>query len=107
SGLVAECVENGRQAVEAVQQGNYSLVLMDINMPLVDGLQATREIRALKDGKSSIPIIAMTASAMDEDRQRCAAAGMNGYISKPIEEEELLGLIAQWTDTSKQNSKAS
>ena len=83
------------------------VVLIDINMPLVDGLQATREIRALKDGKSSIPIIAMTASAMDEDRQRCAAAGMNGYISKPIEEEELLGLIAQWTDTSKQNSKAS
>ena len=97
-GLDTECVENGRQAVEAVRQGDFSPVLMDINMPVVDGLQATREIRALADHKSAIPIIAMTASAMDEDRQRCAAAGMNDYISKPVEEEELQRLILQWTD---------
>ncbi|MFP6748828.1 MAG: response regulator [Alphaproteobacteria bacterium] len=97
-GLDTECVENGRQAIEAVRQGDFSLVLMDINMPVVDGLQATREIRALEDHKSEIPIIAMTASAMDEDRQRCAAASMNDYISKPVEEEELQRLILQWTD---------
>ncbi len=97
-GLDTECVENGREAVEAVQRGDFSLVLMDVNMPVVDGLQATREIRALETGKSAIPIIAMTASAMDEDRQRCAAAGMNDYIAKPVEEKELQRLIAQWTN---------
>lgn len=98
-GLDIECVANGREAVEAVQKDDYALVLMDVNMPTMDGLQATREIRALDGHKAAIPIIAMTASAMDEDRQRCAMAGMNDYISKPIEVEELRRLITQWTDT--------
>ncbi|MFP6774422.1 MAG: response regulator [Alphaproteobacteria bacterium] len=106
-GLATECVENGRQALEAVERGNFSLVLMDVNMPVVDGLQATRDIRALKSAKSAIPIIAMTASAMDEDRQRCAAAGMNDYISKPVEEDELQRLISQWTDIPPIDAKAS
>lgn len=97
-GLDTECVANGRQAVEAVQKGNFALVLMDVNMPLMDGLQATREIRALEGQKAVIPIIAMTASAMDEDRQRCAVAGMNDYLAKPVEAEELQRLIARWTD---------
>jgi CheY-like chemotaxis protein len=97
-GLDTECVADGRQAVEAVQMGDFALVLMDVNMPLMDGLQATREIRALEGEKAAIPIIAMTASAMDEDRQRCAVAGMNDYIAKPVEVEELQRLIARWTD---------
>lgn len=106
-GLDTECVENGRQALEAVEKGNFALVLMDVNMPVVDGLQATRNIRALKSAKSAIPIIAMTASAMDEDRQRCAAAGMNDYISKPVEKGELQRLISQWTDIPPIDAKAS
>ena len=106
-GLDTECVENGRQAPEAVEKGNFALVLMDVNMPVVDGLQATRNICALKSAKSAIPIIAMTASAMDEDRQRCAAAGMNDYISKPVEEGELQRLISQWTDIPPIDAKAS
>ena len=106
-GRETECVENGRQALEAVQRGQFALVLMDINMPVVDGLQATRDIRALQTANASIPIIAMTASAMDEDRQRCAAAGMNDYISKPVEEAELQRLIAQWTDLPGLDVKAS
>ena len=106
-GLETECVENGRLAVEAVQRGDYSLVLMDVNMPQMDGLQATREIRAMDGNKASIPIIAMTASAMDEDRQRCAAAGMNDYISKPIEVDELERMIGQWTDVPTVETKAS
>ena len=106
-GLETECVENGRQAVEAVQKGNYSLVLMDVNMPQMDGLQATREIRAMNNNKAAIPIIAMTASAMDEDRQRCAAAGMNDYTSKPIEVEELQCMVGQWMDIPTVEIKAS
>ncbi len=106
-GLDTECVENGRQALEAVEKGNFALVFMDVNMPVVDGLQATRNICALKSDKSAIPIIAMTASAMDEDRQRCAAAGMNGYISKPVEKGELQRLISQWTDIPPIDAKAS
>ncbi|MDP6874129.1 MAG: response regulator [Alphaproteobacteria bacterium] len=105
--LEAECVENGQLAVDAVRQGNFALVLMDVNMPVMDGLQATREIRALQGTKAAIPIIAMTASAMDEDRQRCALAGMNDYISKPVEEAELQRLIAQWTDIPTAEAKAS
>ena len=105
-GLDTECVENGRQALGAVEKGNFALVLIDVNMPVVDGLQATRNIRALKSAKSAIPIIAMTASAMDEDRQRCAAAGMNDYISKPVEEGEFQRLISQWTDIPPIDAKA-
>ena len=105
--LTAECVENGRLAVDAVRQGNYALVLMDVNMPVTDGLQATREIRALDGPKALTPIIAMTASAMDEDRQRCTAAGMNDYLSKPVEEAELKRLIGQWTDIPTEEAKAS
>ncbi|MBC8241207.1 MAG: response regulator [Alphaproteobacteria bacterium] len=78
-GLETECVGNGREAVEAVQKGNFALVLMDVNMPLMDGLQATREIRALVGPNASVPIIAMTASAREEDRQRCAVSGLSAY----------------------------
>ena len=106
-GLATECVANGREAVEAVQNDNFALVLMDVNMPLMDGLQATREIRALDGQKAAIPIIAMTASAMDEDRQRCAEAGMNDYISKPVEVDELQRLIARWTNIPSVESAAS
>jgi len=105
--LSAECVENGRLAVDAVQQGDYDLVLMDVNMPVTDGLQATREIRALEGKKAAVPIIAMTAAALDEDRQRCAEAGMNDYLSKPVEEAELTRMIAQWTDIPTAEAKAS
>ncbi len=106
-GLDTECVADGREAVEAVQKGDFALVLMDVNMPLMDGLQATREIRALEGEKAAIPIIAMTASAMEEDRQRCAAAGMNDYIAKPVEVEELQRLIARWSNIPFVKSAAS
>jgi PAS domain S-box-containing protein len=106
-GLETECVANGREAVEAVQKGNFALVLMDVNMPLMDGLQATREIRALDGPNASVPIIAMTASAMDEDRQRCAVAGMNDYLAKPVETEELQRLIARWASIPIAKSAAS
>jgi PAS domain S-box-containing protein len=106
-GLETECVANGSEAVEAVQKGNFALVLMDVNMPVMDGLQATREIRALDGPNASVPIIAMTASAMEEDRQRCAVAGMNDYMAKPVETEELQRLITRWASLPIVKSAAS
>ena len=79
-------VENGLQAVKAVGNGNYDVVLMDVQMPVMDGLTATRKIRNLSDPvKNSIPIIAMTASALQEDRDACFAAGMNKLQPKPVD----------------------
>src|SRR5205085_2855919 len=83
-------VENGRDAVTAVQEGSFDLVFMDIQMPEMDGLEATAVIRASQRTKGlHIPIIAMTAHAMAGDREQCLDAGMDGYISKPISSHEL------------------
>ncbi len=84
--------ENGRIAVEAWSSGDFDLILMDMMMPEMDGLEATRRIRASEGGEASgsrIPIIAMTANAMTGDRERCLDAGMNGYVSKPVKPETL------------------
>ncbi len=91
--ITVEEAENGLQSVNKILQngeGYYDLVLMDIQMPVMDGLKATEEIRAIKNkALSSVPIIAMTANAFDEDRERALAAGMNGHIGKPIDIEVL------------------
>lgn len=87
-------VENGQKAVEAVQQGHYDLVLMDVQMPVMDGLEATARIRNLENaGKASIPIIALTAHAMPENKAKCIRAGMNDYLSKPLKIKELIKAI--------------
>ena len=93
-GFVMDTAENGAAAVEKIsasQPGDYDLVLMDIQMPVMDGYQATRLIRALNNPVlSAIPILAMTANAFDEDRKAAAECGMNGFLSKPIHIEELI-----------------
>ena len=94
-GLVVDVVDNGRAAVERVPEGDYALVLMDVQMPIMDGLAATRAIRALP-GKASLPILAMTASAFADDRQRCLEAGMNDHIAKPVEPERLYETLVRW-----------
>lgn len=93
-GHVVEIARNGRQALEMIARGDYDVVLMDIQMPVMDGFQATAAIRAMPDSaKSHLPIIAMTAHAMKEDAERCIAAGMDAYISKPIQAERFIELV--------------
>lgn len=89
-------VVNGAEAVEAVRDGEFDVVLMDIHMPEVDGLEATRQIRGLEDAGQEIPIIALTANAMAEDKQMCLDAGMDDYLAKPINEKELTGALEHW-----------
>lgn len=86
--------ETGQEAVDLVTAQDFDVVLMDVQMPVLDGLQATAEIRRMSDARrAGLPIIAMTAYAMKSDRQRCLAAGMSGYISKPIDGNELIALV--------------
>jgi CheY-like chemotaxis protein len=89
-------VGDGRAAVEAVKDGQYDLVLMDIQMPGMDGFEATAAIRAReKITGGRIPIVAMTAHAIKGDEEKCIAAGMDGYVSKPIQTVELFSVIAR------------
>lgn len=94
-GLLVEMAENGREALFKVGQADYDLVLMDMQMPELDGLAATRELRALP-GKEGLVVIAMTANAFDDDRVRCLAAGMNDFIAKPFKPESVFEKLVQW-----------
>jgi CheY-like chemotaxis protein len=92
-GHTVECADNGQEAVSVSAQRRYDLILMDVQMPRMDGLEATAAIRKREDGQMPVPIIAMTAHAMQGDRDRCLAAGMDGYLPKPINAQELIGLV--------------
>ena len=93
-GLQCHIVENGEQAVTEVLQKDYDLILMDVNMPVLDGITATERIRDLSYPKNQVPILALTANAMMEDKDRCMQAGMNGFVSKPIKLDYLAKAIA-------------
>jgi PAS domain S-box-containing protein len=86
--------ENGEEAIKKIKEGGYDLVLMDIQMPVMDGLTATQIIRA--ELKSDIPIIALTAHALEEEKQNCMQAGVNDFLSKPFLESQLLTMINKW-----------
>jgi len=108
SGYEVDIVDNGLMAIEAFNAATYSLVLMDIQMPFMDGFEATRKIREMeKKTGCHIPIIAMTAYAMKEDRDRCMRAGMDDYISKPFKEEAFFAVLSKWNGSgSGDNSPA-
>ncbi len=97
AGHTVDVAENGHQAVDAVRRAGYDIVLMDIQMPELDGVGAMREIRALPGGKSAIPIIALTANAMLGSEKEYLDAGMDGYVSKPIHPTALFDKLAELT----------
>ena len=94
-GLVADFAEDGEQALALAARNNYDLILMDMQMPRMDGLKATRQIRQLPN-REALPIIAMTANAFAEDRADCLAAGMNDFTSKPIDPDTLFAMLLKW-----------
>ncbi|MBI5594358.1 MAG: response regulator, partial [Deltaproteobacteria bacterium] len=98
-GCRARAVSNGQQAVDAIDSQAYDLILMDCQMPVMDGYQAARNIRMLERGKGleSVPIIATTAHAMQGDREKCILAGMNDYLCKPFSIDQLQKTICNWT----------
>jgi len=97
AGLSVETAEDGEQAVDLVRRNAYDLILMDVQMPTLDGLAATRLIRALPKGRQ-VPVIAMTANAYAEDRALCLAAGMNDFMSKPASPELLFATVLNWLE---------
>ena len=109
AGHVLVHASNGREAVEALKDGSFDLILMDVQMPEMDGLEATRQIRELEETTGDrMRIVAMTAHAMAGDRERCLAAGMDDYVSKPLRKEDLLRALGgarvgehdDWTETT-------
>lgn len=108
-GYETELVGNGELAVRALQAGDYDVVLMDCEMPKMDGYEATKRIRSGQDGvrNRDIPIVALTASAMAADRDRCFHVGMSDYISKPVDPQQLATTLARWTAPSKTSGQQS
>jgi CheY-like chemotaxis protein len=108
-GCQTDVVANGLEAVKALQAVFYDLVLMDCQMPEMDGFEATRAIRQKESAacSPSIPIIAMTASAMQADREKCLQAGMSDFIAKPVQSEELAEMLARWLAISRRDPEES
>ncbi|MEA3277347.1 MAG: response regulator [Pseudomonadota bacterium] len=107
-GLDVALANNGKEAVDAVQKRRFDVVLMDVQMPELDGFQATGQIRQLEAAKQGhrLPIVAMTANAMKGDKERCIDAGMDDYLSKPVKQDAVRGALAKWLP-EKANDEAS
>ncbi len=106
AGHTIEIAKNGEEALTKLERKDYGLVLMDVQMPVMDGLEAARRIRLREQGKQHIPIIAMTAHAMQGDRERCVEAGMDDYISKPLDRRSLFAAIDRWMNTEPEEKPA-
>jgi len=97
-GHIVDRVTNGEDAIRALINSNFDIVLMDVRMPRLDGLEATQRIRAREDRISDVPIIALTANASEDDRKVCLAAGMNDFLAKPVEAGALSRVLNRWTN---------
>jgi two-component system sensor histidine kinase/response regulator len=106
SGLLVDIAENGQEALDQIRRSEYDIVLMDMQMPVMDGVTATQEIRQL-DEYQHVPIVAMTANARQSDRELCLAAGMVDFITKPIEPEELWRALLRWIPARRAEAGAS
>jgi two-component system sensor histidine kinase/response regulator len=95
AGLVVDVAQNGQVALDMLAQTRYDLVLMDMQMPVMDGLTATRHLRQ-NPAWAQLPVLAMTANAMSRDRDLCLEAGMNGHLPKPIDPDQLFAALLQW-----------
>ncbi|MBU4034076.1 MAG: response regulator, partial [Proteobacteria bacterium] len=96
-GLTVDTAENGEKALATLAEKHYDLVFMDCQMPVLDGYEATRAYRSREiQGEKRLPIIAMTANAMEGDRQKCLDAGMDDYLAKPVKKELLRKLLGEW-----------
>ena len=95
AGLVVDVAQNGQVALDMLAETAYDLVLMDMQMPVMDGLTATRHLRQ-NPAWTQLPVLAMTAKAMSWDRDMCLEAGMNGHLAKPIDPDELFAALLQW-----------
>ena len=95
-GYEVHAVADGQSAVVAWRDGCYDLILMDCQMPIMDGYEATREIRRLEAGQRHIPIVALTAHAMKDDDVKCVAAGMDHHLTKPLDRERLQACLDQY-----------
>jgi CheY-like chemotaxis protein len=105
-GCCVDVVSNGREAVAAVARGEYALVFMDCLMPEMDGFEATAAIRQGETGSRRVPIIALTASAMQGDREACLAAGMDDYLSKPLGLRDMERMLRRWRGTPQRREPA-
>ncbi len=103
AGFEVDICDNGADAVKAVQDNSYDLVLMDIQMPIMDGLEATQKIRSLGDGYANLPIIAMTAHALSGDADKSLAAGMNAHVTKPFDPDALFKKLSSWVKPSEKS----
>lgn len=104
-GFAADIVVNGREALQKWKSGEYALILTDLHMPEMDGYQLTQSIRAEKTGRYQIPIIALTANALKGEAERCRAMGMDDYLSKPVQLEQLKSVLVKWLPGSKQTEQ--
>jgi CheY-like chemotaxis protein len=100
-----DTAENGRIALEKASANRYDLVLMDVQMPEMDGLTATRALRARPDN-ADLPILAMTANVFDEDRRACLDAGMNDFVAKPVNPEDLYTTLLRWLEPPERGAES-
>jgi CheY-like chemotaxis protein len=104
-GYAIEVAENGAEALEKVKNCRYDLIFMDVQMPVMDGFQATQEIRSLGEDSSSVPIVAVTANAFQSEREKCFSSGMDDYLTKPVDKDRLKEALRRWSRGARREAK--